>query len=401
MSISHFKYGILFMLISISLTLYSQTTRQQLEEKRKQLESEIAYTNKLIKQTQDSKKNNLYELSLLNTKINKRSELVATLKSEMYEIEGEIETTDKSIVYLDRELAQLKQEYVKLAYFAFKHKNAYDKLIYLFSAEDLNQAYQRLRYLDQLSEFIRNEAEEIQSLMKEKEQLLSNLNLQKEQKKALLENENLQLSKLEVEQISKDKLKTELSKKERELKKSLRAKEQESESLNKKIKEIIANVTKPKPAPGGKNTYELTPEETLLSESFAANKGKLPWPIERGVISETYGVHQHPVLKNVKTKNNGIDIATSENSEARCVFGGEVVSITSITATNKAVIVKHGEYFTVYTNLDEVFVKKGDKISTKQLIGRVHTNMEGKTELHFQVWKGKLLQNPSQWIINQ
>lgn len=389
------------MLISVSLLLKSQTTRQQLEEKRKQLESEISYTNKLIQQTQDSKKNNLYELSLLNTKINKRSALVATLKSEMYALDGDIETTDRSLVYLDRELKQLKQEYVKLAYFVFKHKNAYDKLIYLFSAEDLNQAYQRLRYLDQLSEFIRSEAEEIKQLMQTKEQLLNILNRQKEEKKQLLENENLQLSKLEVEQIGKDKLKTALSKKERELKKSLSVKEQESENLNKKIKEIIANVTKPTPSATGKNTYKLTPEETVLSESFAANKGKLPWPIERGVISETYGVHQHPVLKNVKTKNNGIDIATAENSEARCVFGGEVVSITSITASNKAVIVKHGEYFTVYTNLDEVFVRKGDKIDTKQVIGHVHTNMEGKTELHFQVWKGKLLQNPSQWIINK
>jgi septal ring factor EnvC (AmiA/AmiB activator) len=401
MRISLLKYGMLLILISVSLPLISQQTRQQLEEKRKQLESEISYTNKLIQQTQDSKKNNLYELSLLNTKINKRSELVATLKSEMYVLDGDIETTDRSIVYLDRELTALKQEYAKLAYFAFKHKNAYDRLIYLFSADDLNQAYQRLRYLDQLSEFIRNEAEEIKQLMKTKEQLLSDLNNQKSEKKRLLENENLQLSKLEVEQIGKDRLKAKLSKKERELKNALKVKEQESANLNKKIKEIIASVTKPKPATTGKNTYELTPEETVLSESFAANRGKLPWPIERGVISETYGVHQHPVLKNVKTKNNGIDIATSKDGEARCVFNGEVVSITSITATNKAVIVKHGEYFTVYTNLDEVFVRKGDKIDTKELIGRVHTNMEGKTELHFQVWKGKILQNPSQWITNK
>jgi len=388
------------MLISVSLTLISQQTRQQLEERRKQLESEISYTNKLIRKTQDSKKNNLYELSLLNTKINKRSELVATLKSEMYALDGDIETTDRSIVYLDRELIVLKQEYVTLAYFAFKHKNAYDKLIFLFSADDLNQAYQRLRYLDQLSEFIRNEAEEIKQLMQAKQQLLNELNSQKSEKKQLLENENLQLSKLEVEQIGKDRLRAELSKKERELKKALRVKEQETANLNKKIKEIIASVTKPKTAATGKNTYELTPEETVLSESFVANRGKLPWPIERGVITETYGVHQHPVLKNVKTKNNGIDIATSKNGEARCVFSGEVVSITSITATNKAVIVKHGEYFTVYTNLDEVFVRKGDKIDIKEIIGRVHTNMEGKTELHFQVWKGKVLQNPSRWITN-
>lgn len=390
---------ILLLLISISTLAISQT-RQQLEEKRKKLESEIAYTNKLIEQIQDSKKSNLYELSLLNAKINQRSELTATLKSEIYGIEGDIATTDKNLVYLDRELAVLKQEYVKLAYFAFKHKDAYDKLIYLFSADDLNQAYQRLRYLDQMSEFIRNEAEEIKGLMQTKEQFLTDLNHQKTKKKNLLENENLQLSKLEIEQINKDKLTKDLSKKEKGLKKSLKAKEKEANNLNKKIKEVIANVTKPKSTPSGK-TYALTPDETVLSESFTANKGKLPWPIDRGVISETYGVHQHPVLKNVKTKNNGIDIATSKNGEARCVFNGEVVSITTISTSNKAVIVKHGAYFTVYTNLDDVFVKKGDRLETKQVIGRVHTNMEGKTELHFQVWKDKTLQNPSLWIIKK
>ena len=245
------------------------------------------------------------------------------------------------------------------------------------------------------------EAEEKKCLIESKKQLLSDLNNQKAEKKQLLENENVQLSKLEMEQIGKDRLKAELFKKEKELKNSLRAKERESKNLNKKIKEIIANATKPKPSPSGKKTYELTPEESKLSASFAANRGKLPWPIERGVISETYGVHQHPVLRNVKTKNNGIDIATAKNSEARTVFGGEVVSVTSITEANKAVIIKHGEYFTVYTNLDEVFVKRGDMVSTKEIIGRVHTNLEGKTELHFQVWKGKTLQNPAYWIIGK
>lgn len=395
------KYGLIILLIAVDLLAQGQSTRQQLEERRKQLESEISYTNKLIKQTQDSKKDNLYELNLLNTKILQRNELVAILKREIDQLDIEVETTDISLIYLDRDLVQLKQEYIKLAYFAYKHKDAYNKLIYLFSAEDLNQAYQRLRYLDQLSEFIRSEAEEITLLMREKEQLISQLNSQKEEKKQLLENENVQLSNLAFEQVAKDKLKAELSKKEKELKNSLKAKERETQELNKRINEIIANVTKPKPAAGGKSTYELTPEESMLSESFAANKGKLPWPIERGVITETYGIHQHPVLKNVKTKNNGIDIATAKASEARAVFGGEVVSITSITETNKAVIIKHGEYFTVYTNLDEVFVKRGDKVNTKETIGRVHTNLEGKTELHFQVWKGKTLQNPAYWIIGK
>lgn len=395
------KYYILFLLVSIGLSLVSQTSRQQLEEKRKKLESEIKYTNKLIKETQNSKKNNLYELNLINSKVNKRNELVATLKSEVYELDAEIERTEKSLVYLDREMIVLKQEYAKLAYFAYKHKNAYDKLMYLFSAEDLNQAYQRLRYMDQLSEFIRNEAEEIKQLENRKEQILNELTNQNKEKKSLLENENLQLSKLEVEQISKDRLKNKLAKKEKELKASLRAKERESEKLNRKIKEIIANAIKPVKTTSGSKSYVLTPEEKELSSSFVSNKGKLPWPIERGVISETFGVHQHPVLKNVKTKNNGIDIATSKNSEARCVFNGEVVSIASITASNKAVIIKHGEYFTVYSNLDNVYVKKGDKVTTKEFIGKVHTNLEGKTELQFQIWKGKTIQNPSLWILKK
>jgi len=395
------KYYILFLLVSIGLTLVSQTSRQQLEEKRKKLESEIKYANKLIKETQNSKKNNLYELNLLNSKVNKRSELVATLKSEVYELDGEIERTEKSLVYLDREMIVLKQEYAKLAYFAFKHKNAYDKLMYLFSAEDLNQAYQRLRYLDQLSEFIRDEAEEIKQLENRKEQILNELTNQNKNKKSLLENENLQLSKLEVEQIDKDRLKSELAKKEKELKASLRAKERESEKLNRKIKEIIANAIKPAKTTTGSKTYVLTPEEKELSSSFVSNKGKLPWPIERGVISETFGIHQHPVLKKVKTKNNGIDIATSKNGEARCVFNGEVVSIASITASNKAVIIKHGEYFTVYSNLENVYVKNGDKVTTKEIIGKLHTNLDGNTELHFQIWKGKTLQNPSFWILKK
>ncbi len=395
------KYYILFLLISIGLTLVSQTSRQQLEEKRKKLESEIKYTNKLIKETQNSKKNNLYELNLLNSKVNKRSELVSTLKSEVYELDGEIERTEKSLVYLDREMIILKQEYAKLAYFAFKHKNAHDKLMYLFSAKDLNQAYQRLRYMDQLSEFIRNEAEEIKQLENKKEQILIELTNQNRYKKDLLENENLQLSKLEVEQINKDRLKNNLAKREKELKASLRAKERESEKLNRKIKEIIANAIKPVKTTAVSKKYVLTPEEKELSTSFVSNKGILPWPIERGVISETFGIHQHPVLKKVKTKNNGIDIATSKNGEARCVFNGEVVSIASITASNKAVIIKHGEYFTVYSNLDNVYVEKGDKVTTKEFIGKVHTNLDGKTELHFQIWKGKTIQNPSSWILKK
>jgi murein DD-endopeptidase MepM/ murein hydrolase activator NlpD len=174
-----------------------------------------------------------------------------------------------------------------------------------------------------------------------------------------------------------------------------------TKKLRKKIEDIIARELELKKTKTKGSSYALTPEEKLLSKSFAANKGKLPWPTERGLISETFGVHQHPVLKNVKTKNNGLNIVSSKGSEARVVFSGEVVSVVTITTTNKAIIVKHGDYFSVYSNLDEVFVKKGDHLETKEILGRVHTTLKGKTELHFEIWQGKVLLNPSLWILKR
>jgi septal ring factor EnvC (AmiA/AmiB activator) len=234
---------------------------------------------------------------------------------------------------------------------------------------------------------------------KAKEQTV--LNDQMTEKNKLLDKENEQVSKLEQEQAQKNSVMQSLSGKEKQLKQDLAAKEKESKKLKKKIEDIIARETAPKETKAGGKAYALTPEEKLISDNFAANKGKLPWPIERGVISETFGVHQHPVLKGVKTKNNGIDIVSAPDAQARCVFDGKVVSITSITTTNIAVIVKHGEYFTVYSNLDNVYVKQGDEVKTKEVIGRVHTSLKGNTELHFEVWMGKNTQNPAYWIITQ
>ena len=272
-------------------------------------------------------------------------------------------------------------------------------MIYLFSAEDLNQAYQRWRYIDQVSNYLRNEADVIRNREVEKTNELELLNAQKEEKRLLLDQENIQVFQLEKEKVEKDKIRGDLAGKEKQLQADLRAKEKESRKLQKKIEDIITREIKPKKKTSGTGTYALTPAEKELSSSFATNKGKLPWPIEKGMIAETFGVHQHPVLKNVKTKNNGIDIATSPGEEARSVFDGEIVSVTTITTTNIAVIIKHGEYFTVYSNLDDVFVKQGDLIDTKTSLGNVHTSLKGITELHFEVWKGRSIQNPAYWIL--
>ncbi len=216
----------------------------------------------------------------------------------------------------------------------------------------------------------------------------------------MLDAQSLQLMKLEQEESQKKKVRSSLSRKEKQLRRELRTKEKEARKLRKRIEDIIARELARKKAKT-KGGYALTPEEKLLYDNFAANKGRLPWPTERGMISETFGVHQHPVLKNVKTKNNGLNIVTAKGSTVRTIFSGEVVSVVTITASNKAVIVKHGDYFTVYANLDDVFVKSGDHVETKQNLGRVHTNSKGKTELHFEIWQNKTLLNPSGWILKR
>ena len=392
---------VLFFLLFLSaFPLFSQD-QQKLEKERKKIEADIKYTNDLLEETRKSKNTTVYKLRLIGKRIDQRNNLITTLRKEIDVIKRKIRNTEDGIDGLNEELSALKSDYAKVAYFAYKHKTSYNKLIFLFSAEDLNQAYQRMRYLDQIGAFIRNEAKLIREKESIKEEELKVLKRQKSEKNNLLEAQNIQLLKLEQEESEKKKVKSKLSGKEKQLRASLRAQEKEAKKLKKKIEDIIARelaLTKPK-SKGA--SYALTPEEKLLSSSFAANKGKLPWPTVSGLVSETFGVHRHPVLKNVKTKNNGLNIVTSKGSEVRTVFSGEVVSVVTITTTNKAVIVKHGDYFSVYSNMDAIYVKKGDRLETKANIGRVHTDTKGKTELHFEIWLGKVLLNPSLWILKR
>jgi len=386
----------LFLILHV--VLLSQTEATKLKEKRSKLETEIKYNNKLLSEVRKNKKNTLYELRLINSKIIRRNELIAILKREIYLLDKKINQTDNSIYKLNEDIATLKKEYTKIAFYLYRNKSAYNKLIFLFSAEDLNQAYQRLRYIEQMSDFIKKQAKELKQKEQAKTEKLKKLKKQKLSKKKLLTRESIQLMRLEMEQRGKDKLRRQLAGKEKNLRARLRAKQKESKMLTRQIENTIASATAPLKKKGKTISYKLTPDERKLSNSFEATKGALPWPIEKGVVSETFGIHNHPVLKHVKIKNNGINIATSRGTDARAVFKGKVVSVVHITNTNIAVIIKHGEYFTVYSNLDEVYVKKNDFVESKQIVGRVHTNLQGKTEFHFEVWKGKVLQNPAWWL---
>ena len=392
-------FAILAIIVSFSISVLAQDSQKQLEAKRKKLENEIAYTNKLLNETRSNKSATVNQLKLLNIKLNQRTDLLATLKSEIYQLDNKIKQTETSLFNLDEELVELKQKYASIAWYAYKYRTSYNKLIFLFSADDLNQSYQRMRYLDQISSYIRKEADRIKETEQVKSSALDKLKAEKLKKSSLLNTEQSEIFMLEQEQTNKNRVKTDLQSKEKQLRSSIKVKEKLAKKLDGQIQKIIAAEIAPKKDVKTGKTYALTPSEKKLTTSFASNKGKLPWPTERGVISETYGVHNHPVLKKVKTKNNGINIVTAKNSEARAIFSGKVVSITKISNTNIAVIIKHGEYFSVYSNLDKVFVSKGDNIDMKEVLGRIHTNLKGKTELHFEIWKGIAKQNPAYWVL--
>ncbi len=388
-------YLLLFSFLFLAhVPVYSQSGTGVLKARREKLEKEIAYTNSLLEEVGKTQKNTMYELQLINNRINMRHRLIGLLRNEVAALTDTIVSTGISLRDLNRRLDTLKKEYVQIAWYLYKNDNNYNRLIFLFSAKSFNQAYQRLRYLDEISAYIRKEAARIEQLETEKKVRLARLVRDKARKKRLLDNETTQLSQLQLEQHQKKLLQQKLNSRQKNLRAQLRRKQKEAKQLEARIRKAItsANTT----AAG--TAKKTTTAELRLSSTFLANKGHLPWPVKYGVVSQTFGIHNHPVLKHVQIKNNGINIATSKGSRALAVFPGRVANIVHITNTNIAVILKHGNYYTVYSGLDKVSVRRNQQVSRGEPLGTIHTNLQGETELHFEVWHNKALQNPAYWL---
>ncbi len=386
-------------------SLFAQQNVKDLEANKKRIEQEIAYTNKLLEETTQSKEMTFEQLLVLRSRISKRANLLATIQKQLLQVESQISRSSREIERLEKERKALRKEYARMIEIAYQNRGSYNKLIFLFSAEDFNQAFQRLKYLQQYAAFRRNQIKKIEETNEKIKAELQQLDQEQQRQKSLLDEERREQIVLQTEQQNVDKSVKTLAQKEKQLRKTIQQKEKEAQQLQRTIERIIAeevrraSESKTEKVPREDRLMELTPEELTLSNAFAGNKGKLPWPTERGIIASRYGTHAHPVLKKVTIKNNGIDIATQKGAQARAVFDGVVVSTNTITASNIAVIIRHGDYFTVYTNLDEVFVKRGDKVKTKDLIGRIHTDKSsGKTMVHFELWKGRQIVDPSIWL---
>lgn len=404
-STHHIKLIIAVILVS-TIGAFGQS-KSELEKQKKQLLQDIEFTNKLLNETEENKKATLNELNLLSSKINKRQELINTILREVELIEGQIEETKSIVSSLETDLQRLKDEYALMLYHTYKNQSQYDRLMFILSSADFNQAYKRIKYFQQYAKHRQEQASAIEETQKVLESRTEELADKKLKMAYLVEDKEKEKIQLSTEKEEQDQIVADLKEKEGELKKQLKQKQRDAKKLEKAIARIIEEeIRKSKlkeDRAGAKKTksgFALTPKELELSGAFSNNQGKLPWPSERGVITSSFGEHPHPTLPSIKIENNGIDITTDKGIMARTVYEGTVSAVVSIPGAHKAVIVRHGEFLSVYANLEEVKVKMGDKLTVKQELGTVVTNREdGKTVLHFEIWKGATKLNPAKWIV--
>lgn len=382
-------------------------SKKDLEKKKKKLQREIQLTNKLLKETRKNKNLSVDELLKLKSKINSRANLIAAMNAEMRLINEEISSSKQGISDLENELIRLKAEYAKIIYYAFKHRSSFDKMMFIFASENINQAYKRLKYIQQYAEYRKGQAKEIvttQNTLKEK---IIALNQSNEEKTVLVSMEEQEQENLALEKAEQENIVQKLQGKEQELKAQLKKKAAAKLKLQKAIQRIIEEeIRKAREAAkkSGKTSkgFPMTPEALKLSNSFASNKGKLPWPVKKGVITAQFGKHPHPVLAGIVINNNGIDISTTKGAASRAIFAGTVSSIAIIPGEGKVVMVRHGEYLSVYSYMSEVFVKKGDKVELKQDLGvLVNEAGKSKTQVHLEIWKGMTKLNPKYWIFRK
>lgn len=397
--------SILFFVFLIGISPSFSQSKSQLKQKKAKIQKELRKLNGLLGETRTNKRKSEIQLLILNKKIGVRKDLIVAIDNEVRFINQEIEHQRVFIDTLQSKLQQLRVQYTKMVQFAYRNRNATNKLIFIFSADDFNQAYKRLKYIHEIAEYREYQVEQIKTTQEKIKEKIDELEEKKERKIRLKENKKLEFSQLQEEQGERTSLYNALRQDEKKLKENINKKKKESQKLNAAIKKIIereiAEAKKRAEEEKRKGGIGLTPKTVKLSKDFLNNKGKLPWPVTRGMVSGKFGNQKHEVYEHLTTINNGIDILTNKGTKARAVFNGKVAAVIVLPGGKKAVLIQHGEFFTMYSNLSKVFVEKGDDVSTQEDIGAIITDDNGKTEIHFEIWQGNQKQNPSLWIANK
>ena len=411
---------------------------RKLEQQRKEALADIEQTNQLLQETSKSVKSSLNRLNLLSKQILSRKKVISLLNQELDEIEKELMTIQGEIRRLRGQLCEKQENYGKSMRGLYKRHSAQDKLLFVLSAETFSQSLRRIRYLQEYADWQKRQAKEIIAKQQEIDLKKQEMEKTRAEKRALLGTRQEESKKLQSEEAVQKEEVQQLNKKQKDLKAELRKKQKQAEALNRQIEKLIAEeiaraeaearaarekaeraareqAAKRKSSGGNtadkpmreervaatKGGYAMTKEERQLSDNFGSNRGKLPYPVTgRYTVVATFGDQQHSELKYVRTSNSGIDIQTAPGADARAVFNGVVTRVFVVPGYNNSVIVRHGNYLTVYSNLSQVYVKAGDAVSTRQALGKIYSDPEEgqATILHFQLWKEKTKLNPLPWL---
>jgi len=402
--LKHMKQAIFscFFMIVWMLAGFS-THAQSLEELRKKKLStseDIRYTNELLGKVNESHKATLGKLRLLNKQIEQRNRLISVISSEVSLLQMLIDDNTTVVEILTSDLEKIREEYARMVRFAWKNRNTYDKILFFLSASDFNEAFRRYIYFRQYAEYRKKQTDIIASLQTILSRKLNDLQIQQVVQQSVISDKVEEKRKLTVQKKQQDSVAKELQKKKADLQKKLTQQRNIEQQLAAEIQKIIDEEAR-KAVKSGKPGFKMTPEQELAGSNFEQNRKRLPWPVEKGVITEHFGVHAHPVLEKVTVNNNGVSIATEQGSKARAVFNGEITRVFGITGGNMAIIIRHGHYLTVYSNIVNVTVKKGDKISARQNLGTIYSDPgdDNKTILKFQIWKESQKLDPEDWLV--
>ena len=394
--------AIICLMVLLVLTAQAQD-RSTLEKQRKKLLQDIQNnTSQLVKIDKDKQKS-LEQIDILLAQIDKRQQVITNINHDLGLLNSNIRNLEDIVGALERDMRELKKRYAKMVYYAYRNRSTMNDVVFILSAENFNDAVSRMKYLQQYTQFRKKQAELIMHTKDDLAKKLAELEGKRAEQQVLLTDEVNHRKQLDNEKKQKDQLVTELQHKQKQLLKDAKKKQDQLAGLNKQIedvirKEIAAAAKKEKeknnhpPAPGVKPTPA---PDAKLSNRFSENKGRLPWPVVNGVITSGFGQHEHPVIKGLMVNNHGIDIKTDDNAKVKVVCDGEVVDVRSVPGFDNVVMIKHGEYFTVYYRLKSVSVKSGDKVTTKEEIG-----IAGG-EVHFEVSQGNVRLNPTLWLHGQ
>ncbi len=397
--------SLLFILL-FSFSTVGQT-RKQLEKQRKKVRSELRTINKLLFETKKKKTNALDDLKDINQKITVRKRLIKAINLEAKALSNEIKTNEKELANLNKKLSSLKADYADMIFKSYKSKSQQSKTMFLLSSQNFHQAYKRLQYMKQYTSYRKKQGGEITIQAKKFERLNDSLLLKKQTKDTLILVEKEQKQKIESDKKNQVRLVSSIKKKEKKYKRDLRKKIKEEQRIATKIDKIILNAiarsNKNRKKGTKKSTgFNLTPEAKALATRFKQNKGKLPWPVKKGLVTRKFGIQKHPTIVGITINSTGIHITTEKNAKAKNVFNGKVMSIQLHAEGKKSILIQHGNYITAYNNLEKVFVKKGDKVITGQNLGQIFTDkITGKTTLIFALFKNTKRLNPSNWMLKR